>query len=112
MKIVFFGTGDIGLPSLKAIQDSEDYELLAVYTQPDRPYGRKGDLKISEIKLFAESCSIPVHQPEKIKEIEAVQSIVNFSPDIIVVIAVSYTHLRAHETGAYLVCRLLLEKKK
>ena len=87
MKIVFLGTGDIGLPSLKAIQDSEDYELLAVYTQPDRPYGRKGDLKISEIKLFAESCSIPVHQPEKIKESEAVQSLVNFSPDIIVVIA-------------------------
>ncbi|MDC0047909.1 methionyl-tRNA formyltransferase [Verrucomicrobia bacterium] len=87
MKIVFLGTGDIGLRSLSAIQDSEEHEILAVYTQPDRPFGRKGDLKVSEIKLFAESCSIPVHQPENIREIEAVDSLVNYSPDIIVVIA-------------------------
>ena len=87
MKVVFLGTGDIGLPSLSAIKDSEEHELLAVYTQPDRPFGRKGDLKVSEIKLFAKSCSIPVHQPEKIRESEAVESLVNYAPDIIVVIA-------------------------
>ncbi|MEE2808791.1 MAG: methionyl-tRNA formyltransferase [Verrucomicrobiota bacterium] len=87
MKIVFLGTGDIGLPSLSALQDSVEHELLAVYTQPDRPFGRKGELKVSEIKLFAESRSIPVHQPEKIQEIEAVQSLENYAPDIIVVIA-------------------------
>ena len=87
MKIVFLGTGDIGLPSLSAIQDSKEHEILAVYTQPDRPFGRKGNLKASEIKIFAESCSIPVHQPEKIRKIEAVEGLVNYSPDIIVVIA-------------------------
>ena len=87
MKIVFLGTGDIGLPSLSALQDSVEHELLAVYTQPDRPFGRKGELKVSEIKLFAEARSIPVHQPEKIQEIEAVQSLENYAPDIIVVIA-------------------------
>ncbi|MDE0570497.1 MAG: methionyl-tRNA formyltransferase [Verrucomicrobiales bacterium] len=87
MKIVFLGTGDIGLPTLSAIQDSEEHDILAVYTQPDRPFGRKGDLKVSEIKLFAQSCSIPVHQPEKIREIEAIESLVNYTPDIIVVIA-------------------------
>ena len=87
MKVVFLGTGDIGLPSLSAIKDSVEHELLAVYTQPDRPFGRKGDLKVSEIKLFAESCSIPIHQPEKIQESEAVESLVNYAPDIIVVIA-------------------------
>lgn len=87
MKIVFLGTGDIGLPTLSAIQDSEEHDILAVYTQPDRPFGRKGDLKVSEIKLFAQSCSIPVHQPEKIREIEAIENLVNYTPDIIVVIA-------------------------
>ncbi|HIL55390.1 MAG TPA: methionyl-tRNA formyltransferase [Verrucomicrobia bacterium] len=87
MKIVFLGTGDIGLPTLSAIQNSEEHDILAVYTQPDRPFGRKGDLKVSEIKLFAQSCSIPVHQPEKIREIEAIESLVNYTPDIIVVIA-------------------------
>ena len=87
MKIVFLGTGDIGLPSLSAIQDSKEHEILAVYTQPDRPFGRKGNLKASEIKIFAESNSIPVHQPEKIREIEAVEGLVDYSPDIILVIA-------------------------
>jgi len=87
VKIVFLGTGDIGLPTLSAIQNSEEHDILAVYTQPDRPFGRKGDLKVSEIKLFAQSCSIPVHQPEKIREIEAIESLVNYTPDIIVVIA-------------------------
>ena len=75
MKIVFLGTGDIGLHALSALQESLEHELLAVYTQPDRPFGRKGDLKASEIKIFAESCSIPVHQPEKIRSIEVVQSL-------------------------------------
>ena len=51
MKIVFLGTGDIGLPALSALQESLEYELLAVYTQPDRPFGRKGDLKTSERKF-------------------------------------------------------------
>jgi len=87
VKIVFLGTGDIGLPSLSAIQDSKEHEILAVYTQPDRPFGRKGNLKASEIKIFAESNSIPVHQPEKIREIEAVEGLVDYSPDIILVIA-------------------------
>ena len=87
MKIVFLGTGDIGLPSLSAIQDSKEHEILAVYTQPDRPFGRKGNLKASEIKIFAELNSIPVHQPEKIREVEAVEGLVNYSPDIILVIA-------------------------
>jgi methionyl-tRNA formyltransferase len=87
VKIVFLGTGDIGLPALSALQESLEHELLAVYTQPDRPFGRKGDLKASEIKIFAESCSIPVHQPEKIRAIEVVQSLEDYAPDIIVVVA-------------------------
>tara|TARA_Y100001934_G_C12284067_1_gene741426 strand:- start:99 stop:1043 length:945 start_codon:yes stop_codon:yes gene_type:complete len=87
VKIVFLGTGDIGLPALSALQESLEHELLAVYTQPDRPFGRKGDLKASEIKIFAESCSIPVHQPEKIRSIEVVQSLEDYAPDIIVVVA-------------------------
>lgn len=87
MKIVFLGTGEIGLPSLEAIYNSSDYELVSVFTQPDRPYGRKGELKSSVIKEFAESRSITLYQPEKIKEQEAIEHLRSGRPDVIVVIA-------------------------
>ena len=87
MKIVFLGTGEIGLPSLKAIYDSPDHDLISVFTQPDKPFGRKGELKPSEIKKFALTKNIPIYQPHKIREQEAVNQLSQGNPDVLVVVA-------------------------
>ena len=87
MKIVFLGTGEIGLPSLKAIYDSSDHHIISVFTQPDKPFGRKGELKPSEIKKFAQSKNIPIYQPYKIREQEAINQLNLGNPDVLVVVA-------------------------
>ena len=87
MKIVFLGTGEIGLPSLKAIYDSLDHHIISVFTQPDKPFGRKGELKPSEIKKFAQSKNIPIYQPYKIREQEAIDQLSIGNPDVLVVVA-------------------------
>ena len=87
MKIVFLGTGEIGIPSLKAIYDSSDHHIISVFTQPDKPFGRKGELKPSEIKKFAQSKNIPIYQPYKIREQEAIDQLSIGDPDVLVVVA-------------------------
>ena len=87
MKIIFLGTGEIGLPSLKAIYDSSDHHIISVFTQPDKPFGRKGELKPSEIKKFAQSKNIPIYQPYKIREQEAIDQLSIGDPDVLVVVA-------------------------
>lgn len=87
MKIIFLGTGEIGLPSLKAIYDSSDHHIISVFTQPDKPFGRKGELKPSEIKKFAQSKNIPIYQPYKIREQEAINQLNLGNPDVLVVVA-------------------------
>ena len=87
MKIVFLGTGEIGIPSLKAIYDSSDHHIISVFTQPDKPFGRKGELKPSEIKKFAQSKNIPIYQPYKIREQEAIDQLSIGNPDVLVVVA-------------------------
>lgn len=87
MKIVFLGTGDIGLPTLEALAGSDQHEVVAVFTQPDKPFGRKGELKPSAPKAFAEAKGIPVHQPARIREGEALQLLAAYAPELIVVVA-------------------------
>jgi methionyl-tRNA formyltransferase len=87
MRIVYMGTGDIGLPSLRALIDRPDCEVVAVVTQPDRPAGRGKRLRAPEIKNVAASAGIPVLQPQKLREPAAVAELATFSPDVIVVMA-------------------------
>ena len=87
MKIVFFGTGDIGLPSLEALFASAGHELLAVFTQPDKPFGRAGELKAPGPKLFAGQNGIAIHQPVNMRDIDSVEILRSYAPDIIVVVA-------------------------
>ena len=87
MKIVFLGTGDIGLPSLEALHNSKEYDVVSVFTQPDRPFGRKGELKASVIKEFAEKHLIPVFQPGRIKDQYAIEILSKADPDVLVVVA-------------------------
>lgn len=87
MRIVFLGTGEIGVPSLRALANSSAHEVCAVFTQPDRPAGRDLKLRASPIKLAATDLGLPVLQPEKIRTPESVGELLALKPDIIIVIA-------------------------
>lgn len=85
MRVVFLGTGEIGVPSLKALV--ERHEVAAVFTQPDRPAGRDLKLRASPVKTVAGGLGLPVFQPEKIRTPEAVAELAAFQADVIVVVA-------------------------
>jgi len=84
MRIVFIGTGDIGVPTLRALLDSE-HEVIAVVTQPDKPVGRGQRIEPPPIKKEIAKTSIPILQPTRIKA--AIENIRDLTPDVIVVIA-------------------------
>lgn len=86
-KVIFMGTPSFAVPILKGLVNSNQYEVLAVVTQPDRPFGRKRILKASPVKEIAESLSIPVLQPEKITNSSEMQSIIEMHPDFIITAA-------------------------
>lgn len=86
-KIVFMGTPSFAVLILKDLVKSNDYDVLAVVTQPDRPFGRKRVLKASPVKLFAEEANIDVLQPEKIGGSKEMQKIIDLSPDFIITAA-------------------------
>ena len=86
MKIVFMGTPDFAVPSLKKLIDS-GYEVAAVYCQPDKPQGRHFTLTPPPVKVLAQEYNIPVCQPATLKDEEAQQTLAKFAPDIIVVAA-------------------------
>jgi methionyl-tRNA formyltransferase len=85
MRIVFCGTGDIGLPSLKALADSPRHEVLGVITQPDRPAGRDMHPRPPAVKTEALARGIPVAQPERIRK--DYSALAAWSPDLMVVAA-------------------------
>ena len=86
MRVVFACSGDIGVPTLKWLMGSS-HELKAVVTQPDRPVGRHQEIEFSEIKKIATSSGIPVLQPSRIRDPDAVRELAEFSPQVLVVIA-------------------------
>jgi methionyl-tRNA formyltransferase len=85
MRIVFLGTGDIGVPSLQAL--AARHEVVAVFTQPDRPAGRDLKLRPSPVKTAALALQIPVFQPEKIRAAESVAELASLGAEVIVVAA-------------------------
>ena len=84
--VVFMGTPDFAAGVLRSLIDSE-YEVTAVFTQPDRPKGRKGVLQMPPVKELALENGIPVYQPEKIRKEENVRILEQLKPDFIVVAA-------------------------
>ena len=86
MKLVYLGSGDIGLPTLRALLASR-HELLAVVTQPDRPVGRHQALTAGPIKTLALEAGVSVLQPERIRRPEAVESLRALGADVFVVFA-------------------------
>ena len=85
MRIVFAGTPEFAVASLAAA--ARQHEVVAVYTQPDRPAGRGRGLMPSPVKLDAIARGIPVFQPETLKTAEAQQQLRDLQPDLMVVVA-------------------------
>ena len=85
MRIVFAGTPAFAVPSLRAAHAHG--EVVAVYTQPDRPAGRGRGLAASPVKLEAIQRGIPVLQPETLKRKESQQALRDMEPDLMIVVA-------------------------
>ncbi len=85
MRILFIGTGDIGLPSLEWLLSTPKHEVVGVITQPDKPAGRKLVLTPPEVKVRALAAGLTVLQPPKIRYI--VDELKSFQADVAVVVA-------------------------
>jgi len=86
MRIVFIGAGEIGVPTLQALLKSE-YAVVAIVTQPDKPVGRAQKIEPPPIKKAMAGSKMPILQPARIKEREAIEEIRTLAPDVIVVAA-------------------------
>ena len=87
MRIVYIGTGEIGLPVLEDLLASREHQVIGVVTQPDRPAGRHRTLKASPIKKLAKRKFIPIFQPERIRRDTTIDQIAFLKPDVIVICA-------------------------
>lgn len=87
MNIIFMGTPDFAIPSLKILLENK-YNVVAVVTQPDKARGRGQKVSFTAVKQFAVENSIPVFQPEKLKDnLEFVEQLKSLEPDLFVVVA-------------------------
>ncbi len=85
MKIVYMGTPDFAVPALEKLAAA--HEVAAVFTQPDKPVGRKQILTPPDVKVCAEKLHIPVCQPKSMKTEEALALLKSYAPDVVVVAA-------------------------
>ncbi len=86
LRIIFAGTPEFSVSALTALLDSE-HEVVAVYTQPDRPAGRGRKLTASPVKTLALQHNLPVYQPESLKSEEAQQTLEALNADVMIVVA-------------------------
>ena len=86
LRIVFAGTPEFSVPPLLSLLDSP-HEVIAVYTQPDRPAGRGRKLVAGPVKAAAQDKNIPVYQPASLRDAAAVEELRALQPDLMVVVA-------------------------
>ena len=86
MNIIYMGTPDFAVPALRRLYESR-HTVSAVFTQPDKPQGRKMVLTPPDVKVCAEELGIPVYQPVSFKSEEPLEIIKKYNPDVIVVAA-------------------------
>ena len=84
-RIVFMGSPDFAVPSLQTLADH--FDVIGVVTQPDRPAGRGRVLTPPPIKLLADRLGLPVIQPKRLREPQAMQQLQDWAPDVIIVAA-------------------------
>ncbi len=86
-RVVFMGTPEFAVPSLRALADAGIYDIVGVFTQPDRPAGRGKKLTACPVKQFALERGLPVFQFEKIRRPEGVAQLKALAPDVMVTAA-------------------------
>ena len=86
LRIVFMGTPEFAVPSLKALVEG-GYNVVAVVTTPDKPAGRGRQLHESDVKIAARELGLPILQPEKLRDPEFVATMEALQPDLSIVIA-------------------------
>lgn len=86
MRVVFMGTPDIAATCLKKVLE-QGFEVVGVYTQPDRPKGRGMKMVYSPVKEVAIAHDLPVFQPENFREDETVRQLAALKPDVVAVVA-------------------------
>nr|MBP8743424.1 methionyl-tRNA formyltransferase [Acidaminococcaceae bacterium] len=87
MRIVFMGSPEFAVDSLKALVEASQHEVVAVITQPDRPKGRGQKVLMTAVKEYALTKNLPVLQPAKIRTQEFVEELKALEPELIVVVA-------------------------
>lgn len=88
MRIIFLGTPEFAVPTLQALIDSQDDDVLAIVCQPDRPAGRGNKIHEPPVKILASQHGIPVFQPSNLsKSPEVIEKLQNLNADIIVMVA-------------------------
>jgi methionyl-tRNA formyltransferase len=85
VRIVFLGTPRFAVPTLERIS-SAGHEVIAVFTQPDRPKGRGQKDAMPAVKEAALALGIPVHQPERVRKPEVVEQLRSIAPEAMVVV--------------------------
>ena len=86
MKIIYAGTPDFAVPALQALINSE-HDVMAVYTQPDRPAGRGRKVQFGPVKQLAVDAGIPLEQPLSLKDEDAQKTLQAYQADVMVVAA-------------------------
>ena len=86
MRIVFMGTPDFSVECLKALVESK-HEVVGVFCQPDKPVGRKQQLKMPDVKVEALKHNLPVFQPASLKNGKGVELLRELQPELVIVIA-------------------------
>lgn len=86
-RIVFMGTPDFAVPSLRALAEDGRYDIVGVFTQPDRPAGRGNKLTACPVKQCALEQGLPVYQFERIRRPEGVAQLRSLAPDVVVTAA-------------------------
>ncbi len=87
LRLLFCGTPQFAIPTLKHLLKQPDFHVVGVITQPDRPRGRGQQVSFSPVKETAVAANVTVHQPERIRTPEAQDLLQRLAPDVIVIIA-------------------------
>jgi methionyl-tRNA formyltransferase len=87
MRVIFIGTGDIGVPTLQALLQSREHRVAGVVTQPDKPIGRAQGIESGPIKKAIAGTTMPILQPARIKDRQAIDEIGALKPEAVIVMA-------------------------
>ena len=87
MRVVFIGTGEIGVPAVQALVQSSEHQVIRVVTQPDKPVGRDHRIEPPPIKRALAGAKMSILQPARIKDRQSIEEIRALMPDVIAVVA-------------------------